>query len=466
MSEGNGRAGNVVVAIMVIVAAVTAYLALSSQSASASGNRINQPTILSTATIDQGDLILTVAATGSMATAQTSNLTFPAGVSGIVTNIVVPQGQTVTAGQVLANIDNSSEQAAVKQAQLNLEASQAALNKLLEPVDPNTIAVAQSQVKAAQGSLLGKESTTTTADITVYQARLQAAQASKADADKLLQDAGGHYKNSDPNYQLALAQDGEAGFNVAMAQLNLQEAQKGTPIGAAQANIAYNQAKLAQTLAGPAQIDIDAAQATVVAAQDQLDQANHALVKTILVAPYDGVITTINAQVGQPAQGTAMIITNINSLYASVNVDESDITSITSGEPVSFTVDALPGITITGKVNRVIPIADVTASVITYPVQITLDTTKQLLRAGMTLNATFAVKQVKNVVRVPNNFIKLDSTTGQNTVSIVNPDGVTVRTVPIQIGLQGADYTEVLQGLKPGDTVALVSQTTTTQRGA
>lgn len=447
------------VVVLVIAATASAFAALQPQTNNA---RPTQPVITSKASVDKGTITVTVAATGTFATAQSSNLAFNVSSgSTLVTAVNVQQEQHVDAGQALATVDNSSELSAVKQAQLNLQAAQAALNKILEPVDPNTIALAQAGVQTAKGSLQAKASTVTSSDISVYQAKLQQAQAAKADADKLLADTGGQYPQNDPSYQLALAQDGAAGFNLEIAQLNLQEAQKGTPLGAAEANIAYNQAKLAQTAAGPTQVDIDTAQAAVTAAQSQLDVANHALAQTTLVAPYAGVITAVNVQVGQPAQGTAFVITNLSSLYASVNVDEADITNIARGQLVSFTVDALPGVTITGKVDRIIPIADSTASVITYPINVILDPTSQPLLAGMTINATFTVKQLNNVVRIPNNFLKTDST-GQSTASLVNAVGG-VATVPVKIGVQGADYTEVLQGLSAGDTVALVTQVAQSQ---
>jgi len=183
-----------------------------------------------------------------------------------------------------------------------------------------------------------------------------------------------------------------------------------------------------------------------------------------LVAPFAGTVTAINVQVGQPAQagqGAAFVLTDLSTLYASVNVDEADVTTIAAGQPVSFTVDALPGVTITGKVDRVVPIADSTAAVITYPINVKLDPTNQPLLPGMTLNATFSVKEVDNVVRIPNDFLKVDSA-GQSTVSLVNAAGG-VTTVPVNVGVQGANYTEVLQGLNVGDTVALVTQTVQSQ---
>ncbi len=454
---------NIALTLLIAIACVSGFAALQATSAAVNRNgaRANQPTITNRTMVDKGSVIATVAAVGNIAANQQSNLTFDG--SGVITSIKVKLGDHVTAGQTLATIDDSSQQATIKQADLALQAAQSALNKLLHPVDANTLSS-------------GSNASTIAAD----QAKLQQTQADAAYAETLRQQAGGRVPTTDPSYQMALAQLGQATFNVAQAQINLQNAQNsGSSLLSAQANIASAQAKLAQTKAGSTQSTIDQAQVAVLSAQTQLDQAKSQLSQTVLVAPYAGVIEQINGQVGGPSQinttttGAApipvMIIADVSKLYANVNVDESDITTIHAGQKVTLTVDALPGVQLNGSVDRIYPIADSTASVITYPVHVVLDTTDaktaQTLRAGMTANATFSVKQIDNVTRVPNNYLKTNPVSGLTTVSLVAPDGINVTTVPVKLGVAGADYTEVIQGLNPGDTVALVSTTTSSQGG-
>jgi len=450
------------VVIAVIVGAVVVYNSTRAQPGAQSGGRNFQAAISDKAVVDVGNLVLTVTATGSLAAARESNLSFD--LSGIVRQISVQEGQTVSAGQALAVLDDTDLQSNLRQAELNLQAAQVTLDKILQPVDPSQIAIAEANVKAAQGNLQSKASTTTKAAIAAAQAKYQQAVADKSYADKLLNDAGGRYPKDDPSYQLALAQAGQAGFNMEIARLNLVESQKGSPTGAANANIALSLAKLAQVKAGPKQSDIDTAQQAVVNAQVQVDQAKKQLAKATLVAPFAGTITHIYAQKGAPTSGTAIVLTDLSTLAVTVKVDEADILHINPGQKVDMTLDALPGVQITGKVDRIYPIADISASVITYPVRVVLDKTQQPIRAGMTANATFYVKEVDSVVRVPNKFVRINATTGQATVSILNPTGNGVTTVPIKLGVAGSDYTEVIEGLTAGETVALVAQTARTQQ--
>src|SRR5450432_1787306 len=382
---------NYIVALAVVVASVAAYAALQPQVAASiaqggsSTTARNQTVITTRATVDMGNVIASITSTGSIVAAQTSNLTFDT--TGIIRQVLVKEGQHVDAGQTLAIVDDSSQQAAVVQAQLNLNAAQSALDKIMQPVDPNTIAQAKASVTSAEASYTSKASSVSAADVKIAQDKVQQAQTNQDFANKAAM-AAGRFGTSDPNYTMAQAQAGQASFTLAQAQLSLQQTQGGSSLLSAQASIASSQAKLAQTLAGPAQSSIDQAQASVVSAQNQLDQAQHALTKTILVAPYAGVVNQVTAKVGEPAQGTAMVLTDLTTLYANINVDESDISKVAPGQTIIFTIDALPNVTITGKVDRIYPIADATASVITYPVHVVLDKSTAAVRAGMTVNAT------------------------------------------------------------------------------
>jgi hypothetical protein len=70
----------------------------------------------------------------------------------------------------------------------------------------------------------------------------------------------------------------------------------------------------------------------------------------------------------------------------------------------------------------------------------------------MTATANFLVHDVKNVVRVPNTYLKVDRAYNQTTVNLINPDGSTAL-VPVTLGVQGTDYSEVISGLRVGDRI-------------
>jgi HlyD family secretion protein len=422
-----------------------------SGSASQSGSSTN----VQLATIQQGDLSLSVPATGTIMANQTANLTFDT--NGTIKDVLVQEGQSVKAGQVLAVLDDTTQQASLKQALANLQSAQAALDKVLEPVNPDDIAIAEANVKSAQASYSSQASSTSAASIQSAYLKYQQALANVATAQQAQNDAGGRYSTDDPNYQKALAATGQATFNADIARLNYESSQQGTSLLSATANIALNQAKLAQVKAGPTQISIDQAQASVISAQISYAQAQHQLDQTQLKAPFDGVISQINLQSGEPASGVVMVITDTSSLHVDANVDETNIMKIQPGQKVEFTVDALPGAALTGTVQRVDPLADTTGTVIEYPVHILLDPTNAPIKPGMTANATFHVKDLKNALLIPNLYVRHNPTTGQDTVTLLNPNTQSFSTVAIKVGLQDDSNSEVIEGLMPGDRVALIS---------
>src|SRR5258708_1304616 len=265
---------NYVVVLAVAVASIGAYAALQPQvaaSAAQGGQNAagrNQTVITNRVTIDKGTVLATITATGNLVPAQTSNLTFDT--SGIVRQLLVKEGQHVEAGQMLGSVDDSSQQAGVEQAQLNLKAAQSALDKILQPVDPNAIAQAEANVKSAEASYISKSSSANPLDVKTAQDKVTQAQNNADFAAKIAAGAA-QYGPDDPKNKLAQAQAGQVSFTLAQAQLAYQNSQQGSSLLSAQANIASSQAKLAQVKAGPTQSDIDQAQSAVLSAQTQLD---------------------------------------------------------------------------------------------------------------------------------------------------------------------------------------------------
>lgn len=155
-----------------------------------------------------------------------------------------------------------------------------------------------------------------------------------------------------------------------------------------------------------------------------------------------------------------MVLTDLSNLAVDVNVDEAEIGQIQVGETVQMTLDAVSGTTLTGKVQRIAQTADTSSSVITYVVHVVLDPYQAALKPGMTVNTTFLVKDLPNVVRVPNEYLRTNRTTNQTTVNVIGASGITA--VPVELGVQGTDYSEVTNGLNEGDRIILITNSTAT----
>jgi HlyD family secretion protein len=140
-------------------------------------------TATTTATVSLGSLTLSVSGSGSVAAARTVDLPFEQ--TGTITSVDVKVGDQVQAGQTLAQIDATTLQLQVQQAQANLKSAQAKLDQANHgSATPQDLASAQASLDSAEAQLNQTSSgTATKADIQSAQAQLDAAQA-KLDALK------------------------------------------------------------------------------------------------------------------------------------------------------------------------------------------------------------------------------------------------------------------------------------------
>src|SRR5690606_7682703 len=106
---------------------------------------------------------------------------------------------------------------------------------------------------------------------------------------------------------------------------------------------------------GASASEIEAAQIDLDTAYLAVDQAQEALNKTILTAPFSGVIAMNNLVVGQlpPSGDVAMLLMDTSSYYIELPIDETDIVNVQPGQSATLMLDALPGVELTGKVTRV-----------------------------------------------------------------------------------------------------------------
>lgn len=283
-------------------------------------------------------------------------------VAGLVTHVLVEENETVKAGQLLARIDDRDYELAVRSAKATLASAQASADALK----------AQATV---QQSVIHQASATLDAD----QANLKLARA-------------------DFNRYSSLAADGSGTIQArqqAQARLRVQEAQH-------EKNRAIHQAETERLII--LQADLQRAAAAVEQAKAAVAQAELNLSYTHIVAPISGVIGHKNVRVGNFAKiGEALVtVVPLADIYVEANFRETQLAKMRAGQPVTLTVDALPGQTFSGKVQSVGPASGVSYSAIAphnatgnftkivqrLPVRIALDPDQEntsLLRVGMSV---------------------------------------------------------------------------------
>jgi HlyD family secretion protein len=228
----------------------------------------------------------------------------------------------------------------------------------------------------------------------------------------------------------------------------------GRDIDEARANLALAEAQLEDAQRewdrlkdGPDADDILAAQARVDAARAAVEMAQ-------VNAPFSGTITDAVPIPGdQVAPGTtAFRIDDLSRLLVEVQVSEVDINSIQRGQPVTITFDAVLGQEYHGQVVEVAQAASVVAGVVNFDVTVELTDADEQVKPGMTGAVTITVKQLEDVLLVPNRAVRLQE--GKRYVFVLR--GGQMERVEITLGASSDSVSEVVAGdLAEGDIIIL-----------
>jgi RND family efflux transporter MFP subunit len=236
---------------------------------------------------------------------------------------------------------------------------------------------------------------------------------------------------------------------------------------------AYNQALKDLDLinAGTDPYKIKAQSAIVAQARAQLASAESGLSKTVLKAPFAGIVNTVNLSEGEIAIAgrTVFNVIAVDGYEIEAKVPEADIVKIKVGAPVEVTLDAYgKGIIFPATITRINPGATTEGTVPVYKIIVTFSGKDERVKQGMTANVQVLSESKSQVIAIPARFVKIIN--GEvGTVSLQSNGVEEVRTV--QLGIRGADgLIEIRSGLVEGDVIAAPStavresqkQTTTT----
>lgn len=144
-----------------------------------------------------------------------------------------------------------------------------------------------------------------------------------------------------------------------------------------------------------------------------------------------------------------------------VNLTEIDVVKVKPGQKVTLTLDAFPDKTFTGRVSAVNTSGSVSSGVTIYPTTIAFDTTVATIYPNMAVNATIITDVKSNVILVPSAAVQ--TTNGQSTVRVMREGQITP--VTVEIGDSNDTQTEIVSGINEGDEI-VTGQTGTSMPGS
>src|ERR1044071_864497 len=202
---------------------------------------------------------------------------------------------------------------------------------------------------------------------------------------------------------------------------------------------------------------------------DRTEKALHLveyqLTKTKILAPFDCTVLTRPVSVGQAVSGSGgfnsgtevLTIANLSEMVINAHINQADVTRLRMGQQVDVQIEAVPGLRITGTVERIAPQATIKNNIKGFAARILLKDVDPRVRPGMTANVQIPVASADGVAAVPLAavFTEANPENGQTEryVYVKKDDGFERRQV--QIGVSDFFFAEVQQGLAAGETVAL-----------
>jgi len=320
-----------------------------------------------------------------------------------VKKVYVEVGDRVKQGDKLVVLDNSSALIQVEQAKASLEIAQANLAETLNGAKEEEVLQLESELISAKAA----------------------------------------YQQAQKNYQ----RQKDLFDQRVISNQTLEEAENDYITAKSQYQSAKYSLKL--TKDGATQEEIKALKGAVTQGEASLKAAKLDLSNTLITAPIDGIVSSVDIEQGEMVftNSEIMTISNIDTVKLITYISQSNINKIKIGEEVQVDFKVLQKSFI-GEIKNISPVADSTKK--SYPVEISIDNQNNIIKAGMYAKVTLQTDQVKETIIIPQNGVLVDDSGNSYTYIIEDNQA---KKVNIKTGISNKEQVVVLEGLKVGDQV-------------
>jgi len=247
----------------------------------------------------------------------------------------------------------------------------------------------------------------------------------------------------------SMVREGDSLFKIDDAELRLQVARAEAERDLAQ-QVLDRQRQLMQSRSST-ESDLQQAEATYRAAQANMDLLRLRLERTVVRAPFSGVVGARQVSLGDYVTGQTPLVSlqTVDPQHATLSVPERYSVQLRTGLPVTFTVAALRGRTFTGRVDFVDPVVRLPGRTITLKALV--PNPRRELAAGMFVEGRLVAEARANAIVVPEDAVL--PTQGTTLVYVV-ADGKAVRR-PVELGVRVPGFVEITSGLAAGEQVVV-----------
>jgi multidrug efflux pump subunit AcrA (membrane-fusion protein) len=322
-----------------------------------------------------------------------------------VKKVYVEVGDRVKQGDKLVALDNSSALIQVEQAKASLQIAQANLEETLNGAKEEEILQLEAELASAKAA----------------------------------------YQQAQKNYQ----RQKDLFEQRVVSSQTLEEAENDYITAKSQYQSAKYSLKL--TKDGATQEEIKALKGAVTQGEASLKAAKLDLSNTLITAPIDGIVSSVDIEKGEVVftNSEIMTISNIDTVKLITYISQSNINKIKIGEEVQVDFKVLQKSFI-GEIKNISPVADSTKK--SYPVEISINNQNNIIKAGMYAKVTLQTDQVKEAIIIPQNAV-LTEDNGNKYVYIVEND-IAIKS-NVKIALSTKSEVAILEGLKIGNQVVI-----------
>lgn len=421
--------------------------------------------VLQTATVMQGDIVITADGSGELVPGTELELAFRA--SGVLADVLVEVSDQVQAGDVLARLETDDLERAMAEADVELQLAQLDLADVQAGPGEAELADAQAalrdaQVDLAQAQHAYQDALGSDSDAIVNSRKVEFDwwvgyyQAQKAEYET------GHLSQADHDWAMAAMIAAEGRWQEAINQAKSEQVQAANRVTQAK-NTVYQAQEDLQLLESEPLTD------TLTQAILAVDQAVLAYKKAVanleavqLYAPFDGTVMDVTATVGEQVGANTSILTlaDLKEPLVRFWVEETDMNSVVVGNRVNIIFEALPDDVFTGEIIRVDPLLVTVDNTPAVEAWASLDLGTQAvgdqavgLLSGMTAEVEIIVAETRNAPLAPVAALR-ELAEDQYAVFVVGPAGELAMR-PVKVGLMDPVNAEILDGLEVGDVVSI-----------